>query len=221
MAAPTPRVLETAVAAPRVDVNNNNNCNHSPRVAVTTTTTTTDRLQRVLNRLTTKSAPISERSSRKRTKSVRFPENCEGPSALRTKLSRIAEEIVPHTVGTRIRKSFKKTNHNGIISSYDKDREYYMIEYDDGDSEELRHKTVEKHIITANTEIDQLKRLTRSSLQAKSANHKRQAMKMAFNAFNDSDLPLHHAMPVFDEVTSKMLEYRHLINHSDPEIRKQ
>ena len=144
MAAPTPRVLETAVAAPRVDVNNNNNYNHSPRVAVTTTTTTTDRLQRVLNRLTTKSAPISERSSRKRTKSVRFPENCEGPSALRTKLSQIAEEILPYTTGTKISKAFKK-NHktknkhlNGIISSYNKDREYYMIEYEDGDSKKQR-----------------------------------------------------------------------------------
>ena len=96
-----------------------------------------------------------------------------------------------------------------------------MIEYDDGDSEELKHKTVEKYIITANTAMDQMKRLTRSSLQAKAANHKRQAMKMAFNAFTDSNLPLHHAMPVFDEVTKKMLEYRHLINHPDPEIRKQ
>ena len=54
MAAPIPRVLETAVAAPRVDVNNNNNNNnnnnhnYSPRVAVATTTT--DRLQRLLNR---------------------------------------------------------------------------------------------------------------------------------------------------------------------------
>jgi hypothetical protein len=223
MAAPIPRVLETAVAAPRVDVNNNNNnSNHSPRVEVTTTTTT-DRLQRVLNRLEAKTVPNSERSSRKRTKSVRFPDNCEGPSALRTKLSRIAEEISPHSIGTKIRKSFKKTHHNGIITSYDKDREYYMIEYEDGDSEELRHKTVEKYIITANTEMDQMKRLTRSSLQAKATIHKtkREAMKMAFNAFNDSNLPLHHAMPVFDEVTSKMLEYRHLINHSDPEIRKQ
>ena len=97
-----------------------------------------------------------------------------------------------------------------------------MIEYKDGDSEELRHKTVEKYIVTANTEMDHMQRLTRSRLQAKTAvhNNKRKAMAMTFNAFNNSELPLHHAMPVFDEVTSKMLEYRHLINHSDPEIRK-
>jgi hypothetical protein len=35
-----------------------------------------------------------------------------------------------------------------------------MIEYEDGDSEELRHKTIERYIITAKTAIDQLKRLT-------------------------------------------------------------
>jgi hypothetical protein len=227
MAAPIPRVLETAVAAPRVDVNNNNNnnCNGSPRVAVASTPTT-DRLERLRNRLTTKSVLNTERSSGKKTKTVRFQQNSEGPSQLRTKLSRIAEEILPHTVGTKIRKSFKnnkskKKNHlNGIISSYDNDREYYMIEYEDGDSEELRHKTVQKYIVTANTDMDQLKRLTRSTLQAKTANH-RKIMKMAFNVFKETNLPLHHAMPVFDEVTSKMLEYRHLINHSDPEIRKQ
>ena len=203
IAAPIPRVLETAVAAPRVDaINNNNNHNHSPRVAEITT----DRLQRLLNRLESKSVPNSER-----------------PSRIRTKLARIAEETLPHAIGTTIIKSFKKNQLNGIITSYDKDREYYMIEYDNGDSEELRHKTVEKHIITANTERDQMQRLTRSRMQAKTASHttKTKAMKMASNAFNDSELPLHHAMPVFDEVTSKLLEYRHLINHSDPKIRKQ
>ena len=40
-------------------------------------------------------------------------------------------------------------------------------------------------------------------------------------AFNPTDLPLHHAMAVFDETTGKMLEYRHLINHPDPAIRKK
>jgi hypothetical protein len=30
-----------------------------------------------------------------------------------------------------------------------------------------------------------------------------------------------YAMPVFDETTGNMLEYRHLINHPDPKVRKQ
>jgi hypothetical protein len=44
-----------------------------------------------------------------------------------------------------------------------------MIEYEDGDSEELRHKSVERYSDTADTNIDQLQRLTRSRLQAKTA----------------------------------------------------
>jgi hypothetical protein len=85
----------------------------------------------------------------------------------------ILEEKLPHTVGTIIRKSFKKNKKfkntlNGKITSYDKEREYYMVEYEDGDSEELRHKTVERYIVTADTAIDQLQKLTRSRLQAKS-----------------------------------------------------
>jgi hypothetical protein len=57
------------------------------------------------------------------------------------KLQPILEENLPHTVGTIIRKIFKKGTLNGKITSYDNEREYYMIEYTDGDLEELRHKT--------------------------------------------------------------------------------
>jgi hypothetical protein len=38
---------------------------------------------------------------------------------------------------------------------------------------------------------------------------------------NNGLLPPHHAMAVFEEKTGKMLEYRHLINHEDPEVRKK
>ena len=166
MAAPSPRVLETAPAAPRVGENNNNNnnnnnkCNQVPRVAVATTITTA--FDQLRNRLATKSVQSSDWSSEVRTKAVQKQPDGDWSSGLRTKLSQIAEEILPHTTGTRIRKSFKK-NHktkskhlNVIITSYDKDREYYMIEYEDGDSEELRHKTVEKYIVTVkNTETSQ------------------------------------------------------------------
>jgi hypothetical protein len=89
-----------------------------------------------------------------------------------------------------------------------------MIEYDDGDSEELTHKTVAKCIVTANSAIDQLRRLTRSALQAKTATHTTQT-RSTMNKRKQ------YAMPVFDETTEKMLEYRHLINHPDPKVRKQ
>jgi hypothetical protein len=88
-----------------------------------------------------------------------------------------------------------------------------MIEYDDGDLEELTHKTVAKYIVTANSAIDQLKRLTRSTLQAKTATHTQTRSTM--------NKRKQYAMPVFDKTSGKMLEYRHLINHLDPKVRKQ
>jgi hypothetical protein len=77
-----------------------------------------------------------------------------------------------------------------------------MIEYEDGDSEELRDKTVERYIITADAAIDQLKRLTRSRLQAKTViqnNNNQPTMESTTN----NALPPHHAMAVFDETIGK------------------
>jgi hypothetical protein len=61
-----------------------------------------------------------------------------------------------------------------------------------------------------------LKRLTRSRLQAKTAVQNTPTMESTTN-----EPPPHHAMAVFEEKTGKMLEYRHLIKHEDPEIRKK
>jgi hypothetical protein len=123
-------------------------------------------------------------------------------------LKSILEEKTTLPLGSIIRKKFKKGTLNGKITSYDKEREYYMVEYEDGDSEELRHKSVERYIVTVDTKIDQLKRLTRSRLQAKTA-------KQIMNTMEK-----HHLYAVFDEATGKILEYRHLMNHPDPEIWK-
>jgi hypothetical protein len=197
------------------------------------TSTTTTALDRVKNRLETKSALKNARSRPLRTKSVRFTlpttawerltarlgtkaaRNNARSSGLKTNsvrrlkpLKPILEEKLTHPLGTIIRKKFKKGTLNGKISSYDKEREYYMIEYEDGDSEELWHKLVERYIVTADTKIGQLQRLTRSRLQAKTAKQIIDTMEK------------HHLYAVFDEATGKMLEYRHLMNHPDPEIRK-
>jgi hypothetical protein len=185
MAVPTPRVLEPAAAAPRVGENNNNNNNsnnhnHPPRVVIPTPTTTA--IDRVENILETKSALKNARSRSLRTKSVRFTlpttawerltarlgtksaRNNARSGGQRTKsvrtLKPILEEKTTLSLGTIIRKKFKKGTLNGKISSYDKEREYYMIEYEDEDSEELQHKSVERYIVTADTKIDQLQRLT-------------------------------------------------------------
>jgi hypothetical protein len=117
--------------------------------------------------------------------------------------------------------SFKEGTLNGKITSYDKERQYCMIEYEGGDSEELRLGTFERYIITADTAmaIDQLKRLTRSRLQAITAIQNNNITIMESTTTNE--LPSHHAMAVLEEKTGKMLEYRHLINHEDPDVRKK
>jgi hypothetical protein len=148
--------------------------------------------------LNTNSARNNPRSNKFKTNSVRL-------------LHPITEEVLPHTISTKINKEFKNGTLNGIITSYYKEREYYMIEYDDGDAEELTHKTVEKYIATADSAIDKLKRLTRSTLQATTATQTQSKMNKRKQ----------YAMPVFNETTGKMLEYRHLINHPDPKVRKQ
>jgi hypothetical protein len=211
MAAPSPRVLETDTSAPSVDENNNNNSNQSPRVVNTTTTTTTT-VDRLRNRLRTN--PVRNQSQNElATKSVRNSGRSRQVRTNAVRLQSITEENLPHTTGTTIRKSFKKGTLNGKITSYDKKREYYMIEYEDRDSEELRHKT--------NTAIDQLKRLTRSRLQAKTAVQNNNNNQPKMESTTNNKLPPHHAMAVFDETTGKVLEYRHLIKHKDPKIRKK
>jgi hypothetical protein len=98
MAAPSPRMLETDTSTPRVDENNSN---QPPRVVETTTTA----INRLRNRLRTKSVHNSGGSRPVRTNLVR-------------KLQSITEETLPFTTGTTVRKSFKKGTLNGRITSY-------------------------------------------------------------------------------------------------------
>ena len=77
------------------------------------------------NTVKTNPARNNARSSQVGTNSVR--------------LQSITEEHLPHPTNTTVRKTFKNGTLNGKITSYDEDRGYYMIEYEDGDSEELRH----------------------------------------------------------------------------------
>jgi hypothetical protein len=69
------------------------------------------------------------------------------------------------------------------------------------------------------TEKDRMKRFTRSSIiqQAHAATQQRPPPTTDTPIV---PLPPHYAMAVFDETSGKMLDYRQLINHPDPEIRK-
>ena len=50
-----------------------------------------------------------------------------------------------HSIGTKIQRNFGNEMHTRIVKSYDTDQKYYWIEYDNGDSEELKHKKVQKY----------------------------------------------------------------------------
>ena len=79
----------------------------------------------------------------------------------------INEESRIYPLGTTIRKKFNRFNHIGKIIKYDKENEWYTIEYQDGDWEEMSPKEVSKHqcIVDMST-INTVRRLTRSSQAA-------------------------------------------------------
>ena len=45
-----------------------------------------------------------------------------------------------HKIGSRVKQKILNKYVPGTITEYEKDREYYMIEYDNGDSEELTYE---------------------------------------------------------------------------------
>lgn len=56
----------------------------------------------------------------------------------------IEEEKAKHPIGMIVRKKFGGQIHRGIVTRYNKDREYYWIDYDNNDSKEMRHKQVKQ-----------------------------------------------------------------------------
>ena len=77
-----------------------------------------------------------------------------------------AEPRVDTTIyptGTIIMKKFGKGIHRGEVKRYDKDRKYYWIDYNNGDSEEMTQKQL-KQFKYIDKDSDLVKRLTRSSI---------------------------------------------------------
>ena len=57
--------------------------------------------------------------------------------AAQQRLETIAEEPTQHPIGMIIRKKIGQTLQQGTVTKYDNDREYYWIDYKNGDSKEL------------------------------------------------------------------------------------
>ena len=63
----------------------------------------------------------------------------------RQRLETIAEEPTRYPIGTVIIKKIGQTLQQGTVTRYNEDREYYWIDYENGDSEEMTHQSVTKY----------------------------------------------------------------------------
>ena len=61
------------------------------------------------------------------------------------RMAPINEKIRIYLIGTTVRKKFNWFNHIGKIIKYDKEYEWYTIEYQDGDWEEMSNDEVTKY----------------------------------------------------------------------------
>ena len=131
-------------------------------------------------------------------------------------MAQINEEIRIYPIGTTVQKKFNRFNHIGKIIKYDEEHEWYTIEYQDGDWEEMSNDEVTKYQCTVDMlAIDNVRRLTRSS---------RAAALSAFKSVNNNDvivtpdriIPKGCVNAVFDEETKTTMEIKVLINHKNP-----
>jgi hypothetical protein len=131
-----------------------------------------------------------------------------------------------HQNGTEIMKKINGNNvYQGAVTSHNEETDLYRINYADGDWEEMNQRQVSK-FRCLDTVKDRMKRFTQSSILQHLAN---KTTRSTTDTDTDTDtvplplplpLPPHYAMVVFDEQSGKMLDYRQLINHLDPAIRK-
>ena len=92
------------------------------------------------------------------------------------KSTRTTTNEIEKTIGTIVRKKFGKGIHRGEVKRYDKERKYYWIDYNNGDSEEMTHKMVKKYKYN-DTDPDIIKRFTRSSIQQANLTGKKKVLQ--------------------------------------------
>ena len=119
------------------------------------------------------------------------------------RLETIARSATIFPNGTIIRKKIGQAIQRGTVTRYDENRKYYWIDYENGDSEEMRHKYVEKY--KCNDEPDIVRR-------------KSNRIQQQTHTTTDVQL-LAYAM--YDEETGKMMEMRDLRNHPNKKKREE
>ena len=111
---------------------------------------------------------------------------------------------------TQVKKKFGRHVFTGTVTKYDQKANLYFIEYTDGDCEEMTEKNIQKYQCTA--DISTVNRL-------KQRLEKQQAHQV-LQGQTTIPLPSHYANAVWDDEAGRMLEFRHLLNHKNPETKK-
>ena len=87
--------------------------------------------------------PKNDNNNRPRVNETKLPMVQQVPRvAAQQRLETIAEEPTQHPIGTVIRKKIGQALQQGTVTRYDDDREYYWIDYENGDSKEMRHRYI-------------------------------------------------------------------------------
>ena len=101
-----------------------------------------------------------------------------------------------------VRKKFGNHNYRGTVSRYDDENELYWIDYDNGDSEEMSWKQVQKY--KCNDQYhDRIPIFTRNKVIPR-----RSTAHLTETAVMLSSIPQHLVNAVFDEATKNMMEIR-------------
>jgi hypothetical protein len=121
---------------------------------------------------------------------------------------RVLEQKI--NTGTKIKKKFGKNIYTGTVTAYDSNAQLYYVKYSDGDSEEMTAKEVRKYKCTTNHTAVAKLRKCKAQNQANALTEQTHTVP----------LPQHFAHAVWDDESGRMLEFRHLLNHKNPNTRK-
>ena len=132
---------------------------------------------------------------------------------------RVAEQLNKRktgniTTGTEVKRKFHNKLYTGTVTRYDNEAKLYYIKYTDGDSEEMTEAEVNKYKCTSNKSVTE-------RLKRRMKRHQVNATTQAAQKAKDHPLPQHFAYSVWDDETGRMLEFRHLLNHKNSDIKKK
>ena len=128
----------------------------------------------------------------------------------RQRLEAITEEPTIYLIGTVTWKKIGQALQQGTVTRYNEDREYYWINYKNGDSEEMTHWFVTKY-----------KCVKPNTIQRSSEQIQQQQVNATTRIPVITTIPQHFAHAVYDEETGKMMEMCNFRNHPNPTIRKE